>query len=600
MRERGFTKWLQRAVVLFVAGALLLQLPAGIWGQAGIVHADDVSSGNTSSASVDVGTSTSTAYWTLASYANNLLVINQLDGTNSKKIISILSNAKKVLDNWNSNSNGNLNTFVTYTEAQMDAVISSLPATTSDFLSLADTYQTPTVKYGDTVTISLPVINYANVPLSDVMVRPEISNLVAQWPFEPNTAGATCSIKSIPAYDSSKKMEDVRQDIGFQFKVRSDVMSGYYPLKFDFTYTRKGTVEKATLTTYVKTIGKDGSGSLDDSTAAGSKQISKPRIIVTGFETAPQIIKAGSKFTVTIHVKNTSETEAVNNVLFDLQAVVEGTDKTNTYAAFLPTSGSSSIYFDTIAPKSSKNLSMEMTARSDLSEKPYVLDVNMKYDCKDAADLTDTASVSVPIYQASRCESGDAELTPNSIAVGEQSDVTFSVYNTGKTTLNNVWVKFKGKSISGGDTYLGNISPGGTGNVDAMLTGAAPTADDGSITAYISFENATGEVTTVEKKLQLTVTEAEAETAAASGTDAGAVNNVKTGQIKGGPGIGVIAVIVAAAAIIVGILLVLKKKKKRKKENAALAADLQALDEIPQPLYKTPVDDPKDAPKDQK
>jgi len=589
MRARGFSKWLQKAIVLLVAGGLVFQFPSGIWGQADTVYADDVSSDNIS---VDVGNSTSTAYWTLASYANNLLVINQLDGTNSKKIISILSNAKKVLDNWSSNSSGNLNTYVTYTEAQMDAVISSLPATTSDFLSLADTYQTPTVKAGDTVTISLPVINYAKVPLSEVMVKPEISNLVAQWPFEPNSAGATRAIQSIPAYDSSKKMEDVRQDLGFTFKVRSDVLSGYYPLKFDFTYTRKGTVEKATLTTYVKTIGKDGSGSLDDSTASTSKQISKPRIIVTGFETSPQKIKAGSTFTVTIHVKNTSETEAVNNVLFDLQAVVEGTDKTNTYAAFLPKSGSSSIYFDTIAPKSTKNLSMEMTARSDLSEKPYVLDVNMKYDCKEAADLTDTASVSVPIYQAARCESGDVVLTPNSIAVGEQSDVTFSVYNTGKTTLNNVWVKFKGKSITGGDTYLGNVSPGGTGNVDAMLTGAALSTDDGTITANISFENGTGEVTTVQKKLQLMVTEAAAETSSATGTDAGAANDVKAGQVTGGAGIGKIVVIIAAAVVVIlAVLLFLKKKKKKKKEDAALDADLHSLDENTQPLSKDSTDD---------
>ena len=43
--------------------------------------------------------------------------------------------------------------------------------------------------------------------------------------------------------------------------------------------------------------------------------------------------------------------------------------------------------------------------------------------------------------------------------------IMFDVYNTGKTTLYNVWVKFEGDSISGGDSFLGTISSGATGPV---------------------------------------------------------------------------------------------------------------------------------------
>lgn len=113
------------------------------------------------------------------------------------------------------------------------------PSSTSEFLSLSDTYQTPTVTYGETVLIALPVVNYSSVPLKDVIVKPRISNLVSEWPFEPNSAGATKAIKSFPAYDNKKNMEEVRQDLGFVFVVRSDVKSGYYKLEFDATYTRE-------------------------------------------------------------------------------------------------------------------------------------------------------------------------------------------------------------------------------------------------------------------------------------------------------------------------------------------------------------------------
>jgi len=99
-------------------------------------------------------------------------------------------------------------------------------------------------------------------------------------------------------------------------------------------------------------------------------------------------------------------------------------------------------------------------------------------------------------------------------------------------------------------------------------------------------------VTTVQKKLQLMVTEAAAETSSATGTDAGAANDVKAGQVTGGAGIGKIVVIIAAAVVVIlAVLLFLKKKKKKKKEDAALDADLHSLDENTQPLSKDSTDD---------
>ena len=102
--------------------------------------------------------------------------------------------------------------------------------------------------------------------------------------------------------------------------------------------------------------------------------VSQPRIIVTGFETDPADVYAGDTFLLTIHVQNTSPDTAVSNVLFDLQAVEGGTEGTNgitnSYAAFLPTSGSSSIYVERMAAGSTHDLQIEMQAKADLSQKP--------------------------------------------------------------------------------------------------------------------------------------------------------------------------------------------------------------------------------------
>lgn len=451
------------------------------------------------------------------------------------------------------------------------------PSSTSEFLSLTDTFSTPTVTYGQNAFIVLPVVNYSSVPLSDVIVKPRMSNLVSEWPFEPNAAGATKVIRSFPAYDKDKNMVDVRQDIGFNFVVRDDVKSGYYKLDFDVTYTRDNAVETGVLTCYVKAVGKPENGTLDGS-AGDEEQKSKPRIIVTGFETAPEQVYAGETFTLTIHVQNTSRSASVTNVLFDMQAKEEGKDEDSKFAAFLPTSGSSSVYVDSIAPGASKDLVIEMSAKSDLSQKPYVLDVNMKYDATEAVDLTDTASVSIPIYQEQRCETGDAEVMPTDITVGGQANVMFDVYNTGKTTLYNVWVKFEGDSITGGDSFLGTIASGATGSVDTMLTGAAATMDDGKIKAIISYENESGVVSTVEKELELFVSEEMMEDF--SDPSMGMGGDMGMEEMEGGGGNRfILPIVIIAVVLVIVVIVVLTRIRKKKKEQAELTADLDALND---------------------
>ena len=52
----------------------------------------------------------------------------------------------------------------------------------------------------------------------------------------------------------------------------------------------------------------------------------------------------------------------------------------------------------------------------------------------------------------------------------------------------NVQVKFHADSIEEASAFVGNLQSGATGNVDVMLTGAAATMDDGTITMEISYE----------------------------------------------------------------------------------------------------------------
>ena len=57
------------------------------------------------------------------------------------------------------------------------------------------------------------------------------------------------------------------------------------------------------------------------------------------------------------------------------------------------------------------------------------------------------------------------------------------------------------------ENYVGNIEPGKSGNVDTMINGIAPTADDGKVKLSITYEDENGKVSTVEKEIQLMVNE---------------------------------------------------------------------------------------------
>lgn len=401
-----------------------------------------------------------------------------------------------------------LESYVAQTKGSLEsAAVANVTVTTSEFLQVGDNWTTPTVSYGQQVAIVLPLINFGTEELNDLIIEPKTSTVVSEWPFVPDKTSYLQTEPYIPGNQTYTAAMENRREFTFYFTAREDVMSGYYPLSFYVWYTKAGIrcEEPAEVTVYVKTVGKPGSGSIGGSGEETSG--AKPRIIVTGFETNPSTVYAGDTFVLTVHVKNTSKEMAVTNLLFDLQAAVEGEDKTNTYAAFLPTSGSSSFYMDQIAAGTEADIEVEMTAKADLAQKPYVLDVNMKYDAGSMFDLTDKASVSIPIQQESRFDISIPEVIPSDITVGSQSNVMFSIYNTGKTTLYNTQVKFIADSIDEASSFVGNLSSGATGNVDVMLTGIGATMDDGRVMVEISYEDDAGNVTTVEKEISLYVTE---------------------------------------------------------------------------------------------
>lgn len=472
--------------------------------------------------------------------------------------------------------------YVSQVKAEMDTAVgrSGEVTSTTEFLTLADNWRTPSVSYNGTVSIVLPLINLGEEWLTDLLVEPVVSNDVKEWPFKPDSTGYTQNFNEIPGCATHLYDEAMfnRREVTYTFTAREDVLTGYYPLTFRVWYSRDGIrcEEPAEVSVYVYCQGKPGSGRIGMS---DQDNVSKPRIIVTGFTTEPTEVYAGDIFMLTLRVQNTSPDTAVNNVLFELESVESGVTNSNgtvsnSYSAFLPTSGSNSVYVEQMPAGSEKELAIEMQAKADLSQRPYVVKVKMTYDTDLTADLTGEANVSIPVKQEAKFDHSTPEVMPTSIMVGEQSNVMFQIYNTGKTTLYNVQVKFEADSVTGGDAFIGNLEPGATGNVDTMVTGSAATMDDGTVKAVITYEDDTGKPTRTEVEISLMVTDMPMDSGLVEFPEDEAA--IRPQPTLTTPKIVMITAGAAVAAAIVAMVIVkLLKKKKAKKR---LEEDLLDLD----------------------
>lgn len=473
--------------------------------------------------------------------------------------------------------------YVSKAKAQMDAVVNppkddskddkddkdddtTVPVNADHFLTVGGNWVTPVANAGQPVSIVLPIVNMGKTNVTKAVVTPVLSTDTATWPFEITQSGYSQTIEDLPGTDTGMSDMDRRRELTWNLQTRSDVGNGYQKISFNVRYfASDGSSQTTTLDTYIQTSGTAG--------VSADGKASTPRVIVTGFETNPEVVHAGDSFMLTLHLKNTSTATSVNNMLFEFDAAVEGKDSETTYESFLPTAGSNTIFVDKMAKNGTRDIQIEMEARSDLAQKPYAIDVNMSYEDEHVNAYTNKASVSIPVKQEARIDMSQPEVTPSSIDVGSEANVMFSIYNLGKTKLYNVSVKTDSEFFSGGDSFVGNLDSGATGSVDMYLTGEAATTDDGTVKLQITYEDETGAPTTVEKEISLFVTEPVYDDGMHDDT---AMPDGDTGNGMGIGGKIAVVVVILIAAGVAGAVIVMKRKKKKEQQN--LEDDIMDLD----------------------
>ena len=101
---------------------------------------------------------------------------------------------------------------------------------------------------------------------------------------------------------------------------------------------------------------------------------------------------------------------------------------------------------------------------------PYSISLGMKYEDGNAVQYEGSSILAIPVKQEARFEFSQILASPDTVEVGEESNITCSLYNLGRVKMYNVKVRFEGGAIEGQEQFIGNLDSGSTGTIDGIVT----------------------------------------------------------------------------------------------------------------------------------
>ena len=414
--------------------------------------------------------------------------------------------------------------------------------------TIGEGQSTPRGKYPDVLNFSLNMANTGKLTAFDVTAHMVMDKDSTVFPFEINDANYDRHFDKIESGGMA--------NLDYSFAIQKNTYTGYYPIKLEITYreSTEGELKKAEEQFFVHIDNKD-----KDETTTSAKEFNpndrtKARIVVDSYRTEPKDVFAGETFDLFITMKNASASVPASNILFTLES-----EKVSDSAVFSMEEGSSSHAVNSLPANQTTELKLKMTARAGVDQRSYSITINEQYDSPEFKNATDKVTVDIPVKQMARMNVGSFDINPDTINVGDDSNVTFQINNTGKVILYNLMAKFSADSIKENEAYVGNIKPGESGNVDVNLTGKEVTTDDGKINLTISYEDENGNIKEETRDFILNVIQSTEEETDITGPD---ISDNKDKHFN------IVPFIIAGATVAaVVILIIVVKRLKHKKEQ---------------------------------
>lgn len=305
----------------------------------------------------------------------------------------------------------------------------------------------------------------------------------------------------------------------------------------------------------------------------------QPKIMVSYYQLNPQIAQAGKNFDLSFGLYNTNS----KNAIYNLKATIEqnlGAQPQNSGgnnamvsdgSVFSPVNQSNSFYVAALYPWNTANKHITMNVLPNAVAGNYVINLSIEYEDADGNQYKTTEAIGIPVVQ--RAGVTMSEVKTDELMVGNPTEMSINIYNTGKDNLNTFMcdVIGKGIKIENDRKFIGNFN---TGTQETFSFTATPTRTgeiEGQI--MVSYEDSTGKVHTQTKDFKKEVMEGMPE-------DMGAdMNGEMTGEMgtedpsMGGGSVLTSPFVWVGLIVILILAAILYKKKKAKKEDEELLID---------------------------
>lgn len=272
------------------------------------------------------------------------------------------------------------------------------------------------------------------------------------------------------------------------------MQGGMSPLGIEYVYTNgsKETVS-GNATLYVLNVQK----AEEEKKPEEETTVSRPKLMVTEFSAGGDVIKAGEAFDFTFQVYNTHSETAAKNIKV-----------TVTSEAFAVTTGSNSFFLSKIAPEQSETITINLKAGAGAVTGSYPIDIQMEYEYEGmpAAEANNggvvvTETKMLPVKENLRVSLENIVIGGWDMPyVNQPTMLSFSLYNMGKSVLNNVYFTVEGdfSMANGSSYYYGTLQAGYPDYVEMEIVPLVSGEAMGSLVVHMEDSNGDEETYTAE------------------------------------------------------------------------------------------------------
>ncbi len=322
-------------------------------------------------------------------------------------------------------------------------------------------------KAGETVSITFDMQNTGERDYTDTKLY---IDYVSNHGFEPVNAEPYQFVGTIRA--GQKKSVTVQAIAG------KDIAAGMNTLGISYTYLDGNGKEAADqVELYVLNVqsGEDTA-------------ISKPKLMVSEFSTSLEQIKTGEAFDFVFQVYNTHNDIAAKNIKV-----------TVTSETFSVTKGSNSFFLQQVKAGESAPITINLKASAAATTGSYPIHIQMEYEY-DGMPTKETGDEGVVVTETKMLLiKENLRVSVENVSIGgwetpmanQTTALSFSIYNMGKSTLNNVYFTVEGdfEVANGSSYYYGSLQAGYPDYVEMDVIPLVEGEAKGTLTIHMEDSN---------------------------------------------------------------------------------------------------------------